>query len=201
MFQGKMKKQKRIQETQMNPFDFVSEEIVFAILDCLFDRKPFSLVSKTFYAIESRHRRTLKPFPRTTSDHHQLKRLLNRYPSVTHLDLSLCPRVTDSCLSHLSNSCLKSIDLSRSKLFTHVGLSNLVSKCANLVDIDLSNGVHLNDTAAAAVASCGSLERLCLSRCKALSLIYPLNSKVKTTTLVVDPSCLGNAKNRGVGGR
>ncbi|KVI11293.1 Leucine-rich repeat, cysteine-containing subtype [Cynara cardunculus var. scolymus] len=176
-----MKKQKCIQEdaeTQINPFDFLSEEIVFLILDCLqtnpFDRKSFSLVSKSFYSIESRHRKTLKPFPRTTNDHHhdQLKKLLNRYPFVTHLDLSLCPRIPDSSLSYISNSCgkaLKSINLSRSNFFTHVGLSCLVSNCVNLVDIDLSNAVHLNDTAAAAIASCRSLERLCLTRCKSLT--------------------------------
>ncbi|KAK9054899.1 hypothetical protein SSX86_025978 [Deinandra increscens subsp. villosa] len=174
-----MKKQARIQQTQINPFDFLSEEIVFAILDYLntnpFDRKSFSLVSKSFYAIESRHRRTLKPFPRTTNDHHhhyQLKKVLNRYPFVTHLDLTLCPRITDSSLSYMSNSCgkdLKKIDLSRSRFFTHLGLSNLVSNCGNLVEIDLSNAVHLNDTAAAAVASCRSLERLSLSRCKSVT--------------------------------
>ncbi|KAM0061321.1 putative leucine-rich repeat domain superfamily, F-box-like domain superfamily [Helianthus debilis subsp. tardiflorus] len=172
-----MKKHKRI-ETQINPFDFLSEEIIFTILDYLkpnpFDRKSFSLVSKSFYSIESRHRRTLKPFPRTTNDHHyhQLKKLLNRYPFVTHLDLTLCPRVTDGCLSYTSNACgkhLKSIDLSRSRFFTHVGLGNLVSNCVNLVEIDLSNAVHMNDTAAAAVASCRSLERLWLTRCKGLS--------------------------------
>ncbi|KAI3781522.1 hypothetical protein L2E82_11539 [Cichorium intybus] len=176
-----MKKQKCIQEdaeTKISPFDFLSEEIVFSILDYLepnpFDRKSFSLVSKSFYSIESRHRKTLKPFPRTSNDHRhdQLKNLLKRYPSIIQLDLSLCPRITDSCLSYITNSCgktLKSIDLSRSRFFTHVGLSNLVSNCVNLVDIDLSNAVHLNDTAAAAVASCRSLERLCLTRCKSLT--------------------------------
>ncbi|KAL8237274.1 hypothetical protein R6Q59_018355 [Mikania micrantha] len=201
-----MKKQKQIHEdleTQINPFDFLSEEIVFAILDYLktnpFDCKSFSLVSKSFYAIESRHRRTLKPFPRITNDHHhhhQLKRVLNRYPFVTHLDLTLCPRVTDGSLSYMSNSCgkdLKSIDLSRSKFFTHVGLSNLVSNCVNLVDIDLSNAVHLNDAAAAAIASCRSLERLCLARCKSVTdigigCIAVGCSKLKTLNL---KWCLG----------
>jgi F-box and leucine-rich repeat protein 2/20 len=153
------------------------------ILDYLkpnpFDQKSFSLVSKSFYSFESHHRKTLKPFPRTTTasshDHHHhttLKKLLKRYPFVTHLDLTLCPRITDTYLSYISNSCgatLKSIDLSRSRFFTHVGLSCLVSRCVGLVDIDVSNGVHLNDTAAAAIASCANLERLCLSRCKSLT--------------------------------
>ncbi|PWA56970.1 Leucine-rich repeat, cysteine-containing subtype [Artemisia annua] len=128
-----MKKQKcLIQENinTSNPFDLLSEEIIFMILDYLkpnpFDQKSFSLVSK----------------------------------------------ITDTYLSYISNSCgatLKSIDLSRSRFFTHVGLSCLASKCVGLVDIDVSNGVHLNDTAAAAIASCANLERLCLSRCKSLT--------------------------------
>lgn len=178
-----MKKQKCL--IQENPFDLLSEEIIFMILDYLkpnpFDQKSFSLVSKSFYSFESHHRKTLKPFPRTTAtsshDHHHhhhttLKKLLKRYPFVTHLDLTLCPRITDTYLSYISNSCgatLKSIDLSRSRFFTHVGLSCLVSRCVGLVDIDVSNGVHLNDTAAAAIASCANLERLCLSRCKSLT--------------------------------
>ncbi|KAK1418903.1 hypothetical protein QVD17_28054 [Tagetes erecta] len=155
-----------------SPFDFLSEEIVFSILDCLqtnpLDTKSFSLVSKSFYTIESRHRRTLKPFPRTTTDHRHLKKLLTRYPSLTHLNLSNCPRVTDDCLSQISISGLKSIHVS-SSMFTHVGLANLVSKCGNLVDIDLSNVVHFNDNMAAAVASCRGLQRLCLTRCKSLT--------------------------------
>ncbi|XP_071722315.1 F-box/LRR-repeat protein 3 [Rutidosis leptorrhynchoides] len=175
-----MKKQKTCipTQTQINPFDYLSEEIIFTILDYLrpypFDRKSFSLVSKSFYLIESHHRKTLKPFPRTTNDHNldQLRKLLKRYPFVTHMDLTLCPKVTDDYLSFISNSCGKNlnfIDLSRSRFFTHVGLSSLVSNCVNLTEINLSNGVHLNDTAAAAVANCASLERLCLSRCKGLS--------------------------------
>nr|XP_043620459.1 F-box/LRR-repeat protein 3 [Erigeron canadensis] len=177
-----MKKQKCIQtQTKMNPFELLSEEIIFTILDYLKpnpnDQKSFSLVSKSFYTIESRHRKTLKPFPRTTNNDHQhnkqqFKKILKRYPFVTHIDLSLCPRITDEYLSILSASCgqvLNFIDLSRSKFYTHLGLSSLVSNCVNLVEIDLSNGVHLTDNAAAAVANCSNLERLCLARCKGLS--------------------------------
>jgi len=45
-----------------NPFDLLTEEIVFAILDRLNDdalaKKSFSVVCKAFYTIESRHRRS-----------------------------------------------------------------------------------------------------------------------------------------------
>uniref|UniRef100_A0A6N2M2X6 Uncharacterized protein n=1 Tax=Salix viminalis TaxID=40686 RepID=A0A6N2M2X6_SALVM len=44
----------------------------------------------------------------------------------------------------------------------------LVSSCFNLVEIDLSNRVELNDLAAAAIAEAKNLEKLWLSRCKLL---------------------------------
>ena len=80
-----MKKQKSV--GTHNPFDFLSEELVFTILDFLvpnpLDKKAFSLVCKSFHAIEAKHRKTLKPF---RSEH--LPAVVNRYPFVTHLDLS-----------------------------------------------------------------------------------------------------------------
>lgn len=167
-----MKKQKSSEELQFNCFDLLSEEIVFTILDRLdddnpLDKKSFSLVCKSFHSIESRHRKSLTPL---RSEH--LTKILNRYPNVTHLDLSLCPRITDSSLKATSvilNKTLRSIDLSRSMLFTHVGLSNLVSNCSNLVEIDLSNATELRDTAAAAIAEAKNLEKLRLARCKGVT--------------------------------
>lgn len=64
---------------------------------------------------------------------------------------------------------LRSIDLSRSRFFTHVGLSNLVSNCSNLVEIDLSNCVELRDSALAVIADAKNLERLFLVRCKSVT--------------------------------
>ncbi|PSS34732.1 F-box/LRR-repeat protein [Actinidia chinensis var. chinensis] len=164
-----MKKQTSGNEFGYNRLDLLSEEIILSILDCLnenpFDRKSFSLVCKSFYAIESWHRKSLKPL---RSEH--LTKILSRYPNVTHLDLSLCPRITDTSLSLMSRSkMLRSIDLSRSKFFTHVGLSNLVTNCSNLVDIDLSNATELRDLAAAAIAEARNLEKLWLGRCKSIT--------------------------------
>ncbi|KAG8374464.1 hypothetical protein BUALT_Bualt11G0134900 [Buddleja alternifolia] len=166
-----MKKQKSIPEPNFNRFDLVSEEIVFTILDLLnenpLDKKAFSLVSRSFYAIESRHRKLLKPL---RSEH--LRKVLNRYPYVSNLDLSLCPRITDTSLSVVSSNCkemLRSINLSRSKFYSHVGLSNLVMNCVNLVEIDLSNAIQLKDLAAAAIAEAKNLVKLWLVRCKCIS--------------------------------
>ncbi|PIN19699.1 hypothetical protein CDL12_07618 [Handroanthus impetiginosus] len=166
-----MKKQKIVPESNFGSFDLLSEEIVFLILDFLgenpFDKKSFSLVCRSFYAIESRHRKSLKPL---RSEH--LTKVLNRYPCVSTLDLSLCPRVTDASLGVISGCCkemLRSINLSRSKFFSHVGLSNLVMNCGNLVEIDLSNATELKDLAAAAIAEAKNLEKLWLVRCKSIT--------------------------------
>ena len=149
-------------------FDLLSEEIVFTILDLLapnpLDKKSFSFVCKNFYFLESKHRRILKPL---RSEY--LPKVLTRYPHVTHMDLTLCPRVTDSTLTNIASACnsnLVSIDLSMSKFFTGVGLLNLAVKCENLVELDLTNATELKDSAAAMVAEARNLERLWMGRCK-----------------------------------
>ncbi|KAF3975457.1 hypothetical protein CMV_001302 [Castanea mollissima] len=149
-------------------FDLLSEEIVFTILDLLtpnpLDKKSFSLVCKNFYFLESKHRRILKPL---RSEY--LPKVLTRYSHVTHMDLTLCPRVTDATLTNIASACnsnLVSIDLSMSKFFTGVGLLNLAVKCDNLVELDLTNATELKDSAAAMVAEARNLERLWMRRCK-----------------------------------
>ncbi|RAL52041.1 hypothetical protein DM860_016539 [Cuscuta australis] len=166
-----MKKQRSIPESDFNCFDLLSEEILFLILDYLeenpADRKSFSLVCKAFYSVESHHRKALKPIRPL-----HLTKILGRYPHVSDLDLSLCPRVTDASLAAISSSCrktLRSINLSRSKFFTHAGLSNLVMSCVNLVEVDLSNASELKDMAAAVVAEAKNLEKLLLVRCKGIT--------------------------------
>jgi len=154
-----------------NPFDFLTEEIIFTILDYLnddpFAKKSFSLTCKAFYSIESHHRKTLKPLRAEL-----LLRTLHRYPHIEHLDLTVCPRIEDRMLNVVSLACkdaLCSINLSRSRFFTNIGLSSLVSSCFNLVEIDLSNGVELNDLATAAIAEAKNLEKLWLARCKLIT--------------------------------
>jgi F-box/leucine-rich repeat protein 2/20 len=166
-----MKIQKTSQTNANNFFDLLSEEIIFTILDFTntnpFDRKSFSLVCKSFYITESKHRKNLKPL---RQEH--LPRILNRYPNVNHLDLSLCLRLNNSSLTVISNICkdsLNSIDLSRSRSFSYNGLMSLALNCKNLVSIDLSNATELRDAAAAAVAEAKNLERLWLVRCKLIT--------------------------------
>ncbi|KAK8601398.1 hypothetical protein V6N13_058889 [Hibiscus sabdariffa] len=154
-----------------NPFDILTEEIVCKILDHLhedpFATKSFSLTCKSFYFIESRHRGILKPLRADL-----LPRTFHRYPFVSHLDLSLCPRVDDATLNVLSStwkSSLRSINLSRSRFFTNAGLSSLFINCSGLVEVDLCNATHLTDLAASAIAEAKNLERLSLARCKLIT--------------------------------
>ncbi|WCJ27964.1 F-box/LRR-repeat protein 3 [Euphorbia peplus] len=167
----KILKIKNDDENNNNLFDLLSEEIIFTILDFLdsypLDKKSFSLVSKSFYSLESKHRKSLKPLRQQ-----HLPKILPRYPNISHLDLSLCPRVNDNSLTVISNVCtdsLRSIDLSRSRLFSYNGLINLAVKCKNLVEIDLSNATELRDGAVSAVAEAKNLERLWLGRCKLIT--------------------------------
>ncbi|XP_061375828.1 F-box/LRR-repeat protein 3 isoform X1 [Gastrolobium bilobum] len=167
-----MKKQKCV-ETQRsnsnpNPFDVISEELIFTILDFLdsdpLDKKSFSLTCKWFYSVEAKHRRVLRPL---RAEH--LPAIVARYPLVTDLDLTLCPRVGDGSLALLAGAyrdTLRRLDLSRSKFFTGSGLLGLGLSCCNLVELDLSNATELRDAAAAAVAKASNLEKLWLARCK-----------------------------------
>ena len=156
-----------------NLFDLLSEELVFQILDFInenpFERKSFSLVCKYFYSLEAKHRKTLKPL-RSNPNH--VASILTRYPNVTRLDLTLCPRLSDATLAEISNACksnLRSIDLSGSRFFSGAGLLNLALNCRNLVEIDLSNATELRDSAAVAVAEAKNLEKLWLARCKMIT--------------------------------
>lgn len=153
------------------PFDHLTEEIIFVILDHLhddpFSRKSFSLVCKSFYSAESHHRKSLRPL---RSD--LIRSIARRYPSISKLDLSLCLHVEDSFLNAISSAwktTLFSIDLSRSRSFSNAGLSNLVTNCAGLVEINLSNGVALTDSALKVIAEAKNLEKLWLARCRSIT--------------------------------
>jgi len=154
-----------------NFFDLLAKDLLYTILDHLRDDpsapKFFSQACKSFYALESTHRTALRP---RRLDF--LPRAPLRYPSILHLDLTLCPCVDDFALKALSfawRASLRSVDLSRCKFFSHVGLSALALNCTCLVEVDLSNRPDLTDVAAKAIAEAVNLERLRLGRCKGIT--------------------------------
>ncbi|KAK7300856.1 hypothetical protein RJT34_11707 [Clitoria ternatea] len=160
-----------LEKPEANFFNLLTDELISMILNHLetdpFATKSFSQTCRSFHALESTHRTKLKPrrlefLPRT----------IHRYPFISHLDFTLCPCVDDDTLNSLSlawNSSLVSIDLSRSRFFSHVGLSALALNCTCLIELDLSNRTDLNDLAAKAIAEAANLERLCLGRCKSIT--------------------------------
>jgi len=155
------------------PLDSLADELLFLVLDRVAQADPralksFALASRACHAAESRHRRTLRPLRADL-----LPAALARYPSATRLDLSLCARVPDAALasavSGSSSSALRAVDLSRSRGFGAAGVAALAASCRGLADLDLSNGVHLGDAAAAEVARARGLRRLSLARWKPLT--------------------------------
>ncbi|KAK8950398.1 F-box/LRR-repeat protein 3 [Platanthera guangdongensis] len=164
-----LKKRRSSDDHFPNLFDALSDELLFLILDRLdsspFDKKSFSVVCRSFYAAESRHRRLLRPL---RSD--LVPSVLSRYPSISHLDLSLCPRVSDGVLASIAAAAagpsLLSINLSSSRSFSHSGLGALAAICVSLVEINLSNMIDLNDASAAAIGRARNLEKLWMARCK-----------------------------------
>ncbi|XP_045829246.1 F-box/LRR-repeat protein 3-like [Trifolium pratense] len=171
-----MKKQKFIVEQQNsnnnnNLFESLSEELIFTILDFLEPnnqskqtKKSFSLCCKWFHALESKHRRALRPL---RAEH--IPTILARYPSIQNIDLTLCSRVNDTSLTLIAGAyknTLRRIDLSRSRFFTWNGILNVAVNCVNLVELDLSNATELRDAAMVGVARAVNLEKLWLNRCK-----------------------------------
>ncbi|KAH0458314.1 hypothetical protein IEQ34_013629 [Dendrobium chrysotoxum] len=166
-----LKKHRFSEDPKPNLFDALSEELLFLILDHLdsndLDKKSFSLVCRSFYAAESRHRRTLRPLRLDL-----MPAVLSRYLSISHLDLSYCPRVSDGVLAWIATAVgpsLLSIDLSRSRSFSHFGLGSLAAGCMSLVEINLSNTNDLSDASAAAIGRARNLEKLWLANCKLLT--------------------------------
>ncbi|KAG6406062.1 hypothetical protein SASPL_133658 [Salvia splendens] len=140
----------------------LSEEIIFTILDYLdsASSKSFSATSKSFHSLESRHCKTLKLLHPDS-----LLADLRRY---RRIDFTNCPSADDGVISAATEAyyaTLRSVDLSRSRLFTHATLSLLAAKCGGLVELDLSNATELRDAAAAAMAEARNLEKLWMGRC------------------------------------
>ncbi|KAF9670919.1 hypothetical protein SADUNF_Sadunf13G0119200 [Salix dunnii] len=137
-----------------NQFDFLTEEIIFTILDYL-NNDPFA------------KKKTLKPLRAEL-----LSRALHRYPHIEYPEQTLCPRIEDSMLNVVSLSSkdvLCSINLSRSRFFLLILGWRFGFKLFQFVEIDLSNGVELNDLTTAAIAEAKNLERLWLARCKLIN--------------------------------
>lgn len=148
----------------------LGDDILLKVLDNIGDtgdRNSWSLVCKQFYRLESACKRKIRLLRGE-----MLPRILRRYRAVEHLDLSLCPQISNQCLGLVAAEAgpsLRSIDLSRLVRFSHLGLSVLAKGCENLVEIDVSYCGRFGDMEAAAVSNAKNLQTLKLVRCQMVS--------------------------------
>ncbi|GLJ38502.1 hypothetical protein SUGI_0784590 [Cryptomeria japonica] len=148
----------------------LDDEILLTILEKLqdpTDRKSWCLVSKHFFSLEARSRKTVQLMRSQL-----LPRILQRYNKIQHLDLSLCSQMTDESLGHVARligNRLLSINLSKLWTFTHFGIAQLVQRCQSLVEVDLSNCTEFTDYTAEAIAHAQNLKSLKLVKCKQIT--------------------------------
>ncbi|KAJ4807511.1 F-box/LRR-repeat protein 3 [Rhynchospora pubera] len=142
--------------------DFVTYENIEILRNILIKYK--IQILHIFFTVEARHRRSLTPLRPEL-----LPFVLSRYNSISHLNLTLCPYLSDASLSSIASllgPSLRSINLSGSRSYSHRGIESLANKCFNLEEIDVSNGVELTDEAAAAIGRMSKVERVRMGRCK-----------------------------------
>ncbi|XP_044500507.1 F-box/LRR-repeat protein 3 isoform X2 [Mangifera indica] len=133
------------------------------------DAKTWRLVCKEFLRVDSLTRSTLR-----VNRIEFLFQLLEKYPNVRTLDLSLCPRVNDgiisSLLSRTRNSLswtrsLKSLNLRRATGLRYKGLEMLAIACVCLESVDVSYCCGFGDREAAALSHAGGLSELKMDKC------------------------------------
>eukprot|EP01018_Ginkgo_biloba_P000376 Gb_39799 [translate_table: standard] len=162
-----MKSQAIHGHTTLNVLDDEIFLIIFEKLQDSIDRKSWSLVCKHFCYLEATCRKRMQLMRSEL-----LPRILQRYSELEHLDLSLCPQITDESLGHvarISGNHLLSINLSKLNSFTHLGLARLFENCQSVVELDLSNCTNIGDAAAVALAHARNLQSLELVKCKQIS--------------------------------
>ncbi|KAK9735487.1 hypothetical protein RND81_04G208700 [Saponaria officinalis] len=97
-------------------------------------KNSFRQVCRTFHRVDSLTRTHLRPL------HHSiLPTLLPNLPSLTSLDLSLCPRVDDSLATALAPTLrrmrVRTLNISRSTALTRVGLETIIRACGDELEV------------------------------------------------------------------
>eukprot|EP01018_Ginkgo_biloba_P027920 Gb_24899 [translate_table: standard] len=153
-----------------NILSVLDDDILLRILEKLqdpIDRKSWCLVCKHLFHLEAVCKKKLQ-----LMRGEMLPAILLRYSKVQHLDLSLCPHITDQCLEHvarISGQHLLSINLSRLGWLSQSGLALVARSCQSLVEIDLSYCARIGDNEAAAISEAKNLQSLKLVKCQKIS--------------------------------
>ncbi|KAJ0079812.1 hypothetical protein Patl1_22337 [Pistacia atlantica] len=133
------------------------------------DAKTWRLVCKEFLRVDSLTRSTLR-----LTRIEFLFQLLEKYPNVKTLDLSVCPRVNDGTISLLLSrtrnplswaQSLKSLNLRRATALRYKGLEMLAMACVCLESVDVSYCCGFGDREAAALSCAGGLREVKMDKC------------------------------------
>ena len=133
-------------------------------------RKTWRLVSREFHRVDSLSRTSIRILRVEF-----LPALLFKYPNLSSLDLSVCPKLDDDAVLRIaldgavSTSRLKSLNLSRATAVRARGLETLARLCRALERVDVSHCWAFGDREAAALSVAAGLRELKMDKCLSLS--------------------------------
>ncbi|CAL5397275.1 unnamed protein product [Camellia sinensis] len=147
----------------------LTDDLLLRVLDQLADdsdRKSFRSVCKSFLRVDSLHRTTLRVLRPEF-----LPALLRKYPEISALDLSVCPRIDDGAVAVLLGCGggwtrrLRRLVLSRAVGLRFSGLEMMVRACPGLEAVDVSFCCGFGDREAAALSCAAGLRDLRMDKC------------------------------------
>nr|VDD39093.1 unnamed protein product [Brassica oleracea] len=133
-------------------------------------RKTWRLVSREFHRVDSLSRTSIRILRVEF-----LPALLFKYPNLSSLDLSVCPKLDDDAVLRIaldgavSTSRLRSLNLSRATAVRARGLETLARLCRALERVDVSHCWAFGDREAAALSVAAGLRELKMDKCLSLS--------------------------------
>ncbi|ESQ32218.1 hypothetical protein EUTSA_v10003812mg [Eutrema salsugineum] len=133
-------------------------------------RKTWRLISREFLRVDSLSRTSIRVLRVEF-----LPVLLFKYPYLSSLDLSVCPKLDDDVVLRLaldaavSTSRLRSLNLSRATAVRARGLETLARLCHALERVDVSHCWGFGDREAAALSVAAGLRELTMDKCLGLS--------------------------------
>lgn len=133
-------------------------------------RKTWRLISREFLRVDSLSRTSIRVLRVEF-----LPVLLLKYPNLSHLDLSVCPKLDDDVVLRLaldgavSSSGLRSLNLSRATAVRARGLETLARLCHALERVDVSHCWGFGDREAAALSAAAGLRELRMDKCLSLT--------------------------------
>lgn len=150
----------------------LSEDLLVRVYEFLDPpcQKTWRLISKECLRVDSLTRTTIRILRVEF-----LPALLLKYPNLSSLDLSVCPKLDDDVVLRLaldgnvSTLGIKSLNLSRSTAVRARGLETLARMCHALERVDVSHCWGFGDREAAALSSAAGLKELRMDKCLSLS--------------------------------